>query len=65
MPTIDELNYIGNIIISVLLITHTIQINDMPTLDSEILIHFQILVIGTLKSGHISGMPKLESNQIK
>ena len=51
------MNYIGHII-SVLVIT---PINEMPTLESGILIHFLILVLGTLKSGHISGMARLES----
>ncbi len=60
MPTIEELNCIGNII-SVLVIPPTIQINEMPTLENKILIQFIILVLGTLKSGHISGMPRLES----
>ena len=60
MPTIEELNCIGNII-SVLVIPPTIQINEMPTLENRILIQFIIMVLGTLKSGHISGMARLES----
>ena len=34
-------------------------------LENKILIHFIILVLESLKSGHISGMPRLESATIK
>ena len=59
MPTIRGLKSIENII-SVLVITPTMRIIEMPTLENHILIHFIILILDAFPPGHIREMSRFE-----